>query len=76
VTLGSVLLAIYLGGVAIGLAVMRDRWPERLVTAAAWPLGVLALAVVVVIQFAAALYLWPVPILVTLALLSAIWIAF
>jgi hypothetical protein len=75
-TPAGVLVVLYLAGVATGLAVMRDAWPARLVTAFAWPLGLVAFAVVVVIQLAAVVYLWPVPALVTLALLTAIWVAF
>ena len=69
------LVGIYLVGVAIGLIVMRDPWPSRMVTALAWPLGVVAFMVVLAILSAAAIYLWPVPILATLAALGALWFA-
>ena len=65
---------VYLLGVVIGLIVMRDPWPVRLVTALAWPLGVVALLVVVVILSLASVYLWPVPALVTLALAAVVWL--
>ena len=67
--------AVYLIGLAIGLGVMRDPWPARIVTALAWPLGVLAFFVVVTIMTMAAVYLWPVPILATLALAAVVWLA-
>lgn len=75
-TPAGVLVGIYLAGVAIGLAVMRDAWATRLLTALAWPLGIAAFAVVLVIQLAAAAYLWPVPVLVTVALVAAMCLAF
>ena len=75
-TLVGVLAGIYLIGIAIGLAVMRDGWGTRLITAALWPLGVLALAVVVVVFSGAAVYLWPIPVLVTAALVAAIFVVF
>jgi hypothetical protein len=66
---------IYLVGVAIGLAVMRDRWSSRVVTALAWPLGPIAFLVVVPILLLAAMILWPfvmLPAAVLIALL--IWL--
>jgi hypothetical protein len=69
----ELLLALYVAGVVVGLLVMRDRWPARVATAVAWPLGVLAFAVVVVILVAASIYLWPVPLLATLAVLGGVW---
>jgi hypothetical protein len=66
-------IAVYLAGVGIGLTVMRDRWPARIATALAWPLGVVAFVVVAVVLVAAAVYLWPIPILATAGLIIAIW---
>jgi hypothetical protein len=66
-------VAIYVTGIAIGVIVMRDRWPERVVTAVAWPLGLLAFGVVVVIQVIAAMYLWPIPMLATIGLFIGVW---
>ena len=66
-------LAIYVIGIAIGMLVMRDRWPERVVTAVAWPLGPLAFAVVVLTLAAASIYLWPIPMLATIAVLLGAW---
>ena len=66
---------VYVVGVVIGLIVMRDRWSERIVTALAWPLGVLSFFVVVVIQLLAVVYLWPIPALATLAVAAAVWLA-
>jgi hypothetical protein len=70
----ELIVATYAAGVAIGLLVMRDRWPVRLATALAWPLGVAAFVVVAVILTIAAIYLWPVPLLVTLGAFAAIWL--
>jgi hypothetical protein len=67
------LVALYVTGIVIGLIVMRDRWPERVVTAVAWPLGLLAFGVVVAIFVAAAIYLWPIPVLATIGLLIGVW---
>lgn len=70
----SAIAAVYLIGLAIGLGVMRDPWPVRIVTAIAWPLGVLAFVVVLAILSMAAIYLWPVPILATLAAVAVVWL--
>jgi hypothetical protein len=67
------LAATYVAGIAIGLIVMRDRWPERLVTAVAWPLGLLAFGVVVAIFVAATIFLWPIPALATIGFLIGTW---
>ena len=69
------ILAIYLAGVVIGMAVMRDRWPARLGLALVWPLGPIAFLVVVAILLVAAAILWPVPILGATALVGvAAWL--
>ena len=52
-------LVIYVVGVVIGLAVMRDRWPVRLGMALVWPLGPGAFLVVVPILLVASAILWP-----------------
>ena len=75
-SVAGVLAGVYLIGVAIGLAVMRDSWPSRLVTAALWPLGLVAFAAVFVVLLSAAVYLWPIPALVTAALVAAVFLAF
>jgi hypothetical protein len=67
------LVMMYVTGIVIGLIAMRDRWPERVVTAVAWPLGLLAFGVVVVILVPAAIYLWPIPLLATIGLLIGVW---
>ena len=67
-----VLLSIYLVGLIIALAVMRDPWPERMATAVVWPLGPLAFAVVIAILLVASAILWPVLILGSLALLGGL----
>jgi hypothetical protein len=72
----EILLAIYVVGVAVGLAVMRDPWPVRLVTAAVWPLGLVSLVVVTATLLLAAVYLWPIPALAAIAALAALWLAF
>ena len=68
--------AIYLIGVAIGLVVMRDRWPARILTAAVWPLGFIALAVVAVVLSLASIYLWPIPLIITIGLAALLWFVF
>jgi hypothetical protein len=73
--MATAVLAVYVLGIVIGLIVMRDPWPTRVVTAVAWPLGIVAFVVVFVILSAAAVYLWPIPMLATLALLAAaVWL--
>jgi hypothetical protein len=67
-------LIVYLAGVVIGVAVMRDRWPSRLVVALCWPLGPVAFVLVIAILILAAAALWPVPVLGAAMLLGlAIW---
>jgi hypothetical protein len=74
-SMNKTVLLVYLAGVIIGLSVMRDRWPTRLVTAALWPLGVLAFVTVFVIMLAAATYLWPIGVLTSAAVVAgAIWL--
>ena len=65
-------LVIYLVGVVIGLAVMRDRWPARVATSMVWPLGPIAFVVVVSILLVTAAILWPIPVLGTAALLGVL----
>ena len=74
--MSEITAAIYLAGVVIGLVVMRDRWAVRLLTAALWPLGIVAFAVVVAILLVAAVYLWPIPMLVTIAAVIGLWLVF
>jgi hypothetical protein len=72
-----VYLTVYLAGVAIGFAVMRDRWPSRLTTALCWPVGPMAFVVVVAILVLAAAALWPVPVLGAATLLGLVaWALF
>ena len=52
-------LIVYFVGVAVGLGVMRDPWPARVGTALVWPLGPVALLVVLAILLATAVLLWP-----------------
>lgn len=66
------LLLVYLGGVAIGLAVMRDPWPARMGTALAWPLGPAAFLIVVSILVVAAFVLWPLRMLALAAAAGAL----
>jgi hypothetical protein len=65
-----VLLSIYLSGLVIALAVMRDPWPARIATAMVWPLGPIAFVVVISILLVASAILWPVLILGGAALLG------
>jgi hypothetical protein len=62
--------SIYLTGLVIALAVMRDPWPERIGTALVWPLGPIAFVVVVSIMLLASAVLWPALILGGAALLG------
>jgi hypothetical protein len=55
--------SVYLTGLVIALAVMRDPWPERIGTALVWPLGPLAFVAVISIMLLASAVLWPVQIL-------------
>jgi hypothetical protein len=71
----EILVSIYVVGVVIGLAVMRDPWPVRLATAAVWPLGIASLVVVTVILLVAAVYLWPIPMLAAIAVAIAVFLA-
>jgi hypothetical protein len=72
----SAIFAVYIVGVVVGLIVMRDPWPARIIAALAWPLGVVAFAVVAGILSLAAVYLWPVPVLATAVVIATIWIVF
>ena len=54
---------LYLAGVAIGLAVMRDPLTSRIPTALMWPLGPVAFVIVIGIMLIAAAIVWPVPVL-------------
>jgi hypothetical protein len=56
-------LAIYLAGVAVGIAVMRDPLITRVLTALAWPLGPAAFVVVVLLLLLVATIVWPVTML-------------
>jgi hypothetical protein len=64
-------VAAYFAGVLIGLAVMRDPWLTRVRTALVWPLGPIALLLVVLVLAVAAAILWPIPILGAVAALAA-----
>jgi hypothetical protein len=63
-------LGIYLSGVVIALAVMRDPWPVRVGTALVWPLGPIAFVVVTSILLVASVILWPLLLVPVLALLG------
>ena len=71
VTTFAILLAIYLAGLLIGLALIRDRWRTRLGLALVWPLGPIAFLVVAAILSVTAAILWPVPVLGVAAVLGA-----
>ena len=68
---------VYLIGVVLGLAVMRDRWPARVFTALVWPLGPVAFVVVIAILLVASAILWPLPVLTAAAVVGALgwWLA-
>jgi hypothetical protein len=42
-------LVIYAGGIALGLVLLDDAWPERLAVAAAWPLALAVFAATVAV---------------------------
>ena len=65
-------LLIYLGGVALGLAVMRDPWRSRIPTALVWPVGPAAFVIVVTVMLIAAAIVWPLPVLGGAVLLGAL----
>jgi hypothetical protein len=65
-------LLVYVLGIVIGLTVMRDPWPARLVTALVWPLGPIAFVIVVAVMLVTAAILWPVLILGSAAVLGAV----
>ena len=67
-------LGIYLSGVVIALAVIRDRWLARIGTALVWPLGPIAFVVVVSVLVLASVILWPLLMLPVLAVLGGfVW---
>jgi hypothetical protein len=71
----TVLANVYLAGVLVALAVMRDRWPVRIATALVWPLGPIAFLIVIPIQLAAAAILWPVRSLAAVGVVSLlVWL--
>jgi hypothetical protein len=65
-------VAVYLTGVLIALAVMRDAWPARIGTALVWPLGPVAFVVVISLLLVASAILWPVPVLTMAGVLAAL----
>jgi hypothetical protein len=68
-------LLVYLAGVGVGLAVMRDPLPARLVTALVWPLGPIAFVLVIAVLLIVAAILWPLVILGAAALIGGIvWV--
>lgn len=62
---------VYALGVLIGLAVMRDRFVPRLVTALLWPIGPMTGIVVVCGLLLVAVILWPTLMLVGAALVGS-----
>ena len=65
-------LVVYAAGIVIGLSVMRDPWPSRLLIALVWPLGPMAFVVVTSVMLVVAAILWPVPIVGTAAVLATV----
>jgi hypothetical protein len=66
-------LWLYLAGVGVGLAVMRDPPIARLLTALVWPLGPAAFLVVVPALLVLATIAWPLrmlPLVVVVAILA------
>ena len=68
---------LYALGVALGLVVMRDPWPARVVTALVWPLGPIAFVLVISLLLIVAAILWPPLILGAAAVIGALgWVLF
>ena len=68
-------LLVYLAGVAVGLAVMRDPLPARLLTALVWPVGPIAFVLVIAVLLAVAAILWPLLMLGLIAIAAlAVWL--
>jgi hypothetical protein len=65
-------LIIYLVGVVVALAAMRDAWPARIGTALVWPLGPVAFVVVMSMLLVASAIRWPLPVLTVAGLLAAL----
>ena len=63
-------LWVYLAGLVVALAVMRDRFIPRLVTAFLWPIGPITGIVVVCCLVLVAAILWPLPMLLGAALVG------
>jgi len=66
----NIALVGYALGVLIGLAVMRDRFVPRLVTALLWPIGPITAIVVVCGLLLVAVILWPMLMLVSAAVIG------
>jgi hypothetical protein len=64
--------AVYVLGILLGLAVMRDPWPARLATALVWPLGPIAFVLVISLLLVVSAILWPFLILGTAAVVGLI----
>ena len=64
--------ALYVMGVVLGLAVMRDPWPARVGTALLWPLGPVAFVIVVTVLMIASVLLWPLLMLPLVAAVAAV----
>ena len=58
--MNSVLLWLYLAGVVVGVILMRDPLPTRVLTALVWPLGPVAFVLVVSLLLVVATIVWPV----------------
>lgn len=67
------LLAVYLGGVLIGLWRTDARWPARVGIALAWPLGPVAFVVTTIVLILASLVAYPL-IGIVVAALAAAWV--
>jgi hypothetical protein len=71
----SLLLGLYLAGVAAGVILMRDPLPTRVLTALVWPLGPVAFVLVVSLLLVVAAIVWPVTMLGLAAVLGGlVWL--
>jgi hypothetical protein len=69
------LLWLYVAGVVVGVTIMRDPLPVRLITALLWPLGPAAFVLVVALLLVVAALVWPVTMLaLAVATAMLVWL--
>lgn len=70
--LATVLLAVYVAGVAVALVRTDARWPARVGLALLWPVGPLAFLMTVSVLLGASLVAFPILAAIVIALALAI----